>query len=96
VQALNGFILPILCIVLVFIVNDARLMTRTYQNGLLSNILLFCILFIMLLIGFNQIDKALLSAGIISTDHLQLLVFISLSIVMVVALKIGHGKWKQK
>ncbi|TRX61349.1 divalent metal cation transporter [Fulvivirga sp. M361] len=57
-QALNGLILPIVGILLIVKTNDPTLVKR-HTNTLALNILSFIILEILLLIGFNNLWKAL-------------------------------------
>jgi manganese transport protein len=58
VQALNGLILPMLVIFLLIIVNDKTIIAESAaRHGWMYNVLLLAVLFIVLLIGLNQINK---------------------------------------
>jgi Mn2+/Fe2+ NRAMP family transporter len=59
VQALNGLILPVLVIFLVIISNDRNIIQEKDQHSWWYNLLLLAVLFIVLLIGFTQINKTL-------------------------------------
>lgn len=77
VQAINGLILPLLTVYLIFVVNDERIVTREHVPGLLYNIVLLIILFIVLLISLNNIDKSLISWFGFESDHLVLTLSLS-------------------
>ncbi len=58
-QALNGIILPLVCIVLLIMVNDASLLDRETINSTAYNLLMGLIVFITLIIGLTNVAKAL-------------------------------------
>lgn len=62
VQALNGLILPLVTAYLIVIVNDPKLVPVDFQHGRLYNILLLVILGAVLLIGLNNVDRAISAA----------------------------------
>ena len=57
-QALNGLILPLVSIFLLFVVNDPGLMGKKYVNRWHSNILLGLVVWITLILGLINIVKA--------------------------------------
>ena len=57
-QALNGLILPFIAIFIVIVVNDPDIMGRKYLNGLFSNILLFIVVLVTLILGITNVAKA--------------------------------------
>lgn len=61
VQALNGFILPLLTYFLILIVNDQKVVPKIHQHANWYNLLLLAILGITLLIGLNNVDKAIVN-----------------------------------
>ena len=85
VQALNGLILPLLVGLLILLINQKSLIPMEYRNGILFNTLLLLIFGSVLLIGFNQVDKALISSGLFSTSHLNFITALGLGIVIVVS-----------
>lgn len=58
-QALNGIILPLVCIVLLIMVNDASLLDRETINSTAYNLLMGLIVFLTLIIGLTNVAKAL-------------------------------------
>lgn len=61
-QALNGMILPAVAILLIIQANNVKIMTPQYLNGSALNILALIILNAVLLIGINNIFKAMYTA----------------------------------
>jgi Mn2+/Fe2+ NRAMP family transporter len=61
VQALNGFILPLLTYFLILIVNDQKVVPKIHQHAQWYNLVLLAILGITLLIGLNNVDKAIVN-----------------------------------
>jgi len=60
-QALNGFVLPIISIFLLFVINDINLMGQKGINGLVSNIFMGLVVWVTLIIGLTNIIKAVQS-----------------------------------
>jgi Mn2+/Fe2+ NRAMP family transporter len=87
VQAINGLILPLLTIYLIFVVNDERIVTRKYVPGLIYNLTLLLIFFIVLLISINNIDKSLVSWFGLESDHL------TINLALSIAGTFGVGAW---
>ncbi len=82
VQAMNGLILPLLVALLIVLINHKKLIPKQHGHGLIFNSLLLLIFGSVLLIGLNQVDKALISFGIFSEDHLEWIAVISAVMVM--------------
>jgi manganese transport protein len=78
VQAINGLILPLLTIYLIAVVNDDTIVTKNHVPGIAYNIVLLAILFIVLVISFNNIDKSLMSWGGLKNSHLVVTLALSL------------------
>lgn len=57
-QALNGLILPFIAIFIVIVVNDPDIIGKKFLNGLLSNIFLFMVVLVTLILGITNIVKA--------------------------------------
>lgn len=83
VQALNGLILPLLVVLLIFLVNSGTLLPFSQRPGWLYNIVLLFIFGSVLLIGLNQVDKALISFGIFAKSHFNILVVIGASLILI-------------
>ncbi|UCG27483.1 MAG: divalent metal cation transporter [Bacteroidales bacterium] len=58
-QALNGLVLPVISIFLLFVVNDSGLMGREGVNGWFTNILLGLVVWVTLVIGLTNIMRAI-------------------------------------
>jgi Mn2+/Fe2+ NRAMP family transporter len=70
VQALNGLILPLVTAYLIIVVNDRNLIPIEYRHSGYYNIVLLVILGSVLLIGLNNVDRAISSAFDIMATHL--------------------------
>lgn len=91
VQAINGLILPLLAAYLILVVNDERIVGKRDMPGLLYNLVLLVILFAVLLIGLNNIDKSLITWFELSGTHLTTSIVISAAAGLAIAWKI-HGQ----
>lgn len=60
-QALNGLVLPVITVFLLFVVNDIALMGQKGINGLLLNVFMGLVVWITLIIGLTNILQAFLS-----------------------------------
>lgn len=87
VQALNGFVLPLLAYFLIMMVNDNRLVKREHQHALWYNAVLLLIFGITALIGINNIDKAI-SDFFSLTPHPQLVVATTVIVLIVVIIQL--------
>jgi len=87
VQALNGLILPLLVLYLIIIVNDKSIIGGAAHNKG-YNLVLLLILFIVSLIGLNNIDKTISTVFELSASHLLMTSSISVAIVGYAGLKI--------
>lgn len=77
VQALNGLMLPLLVVLLIAVVNQRKVISATHLPGLLYNLLLLLVLGSVVLIGLNQVEKALIALNIISQSYFNILVWCS-------------------
>jgi manganese transport protein len=77
VQALNGLILPLITGFLILIVNDRVLIPESGRHASWYNIVLLLILGCVLLIGFNNVDKAMVSALQMEANHFSIVLTIS-------------------
>ncbi len=83
VQALNGLMLPLLVALLIMVVNQRSVTSTSHLPGLLYNLLLLLMLGSVLLIGMNQVEKALITANIISQSYFMVLAWCSGVLVVV-------------
>ena len=88
VQAINGLILPLLAAYLMLVVNDERIVTKSHMPGLLYNIVLLVILFTVLLIGLNNVDKSMIAWFGLGQSHLMVGIAISVIVCVLVAWKV--------
>lgn len=77
VQALNGLILPLITGFLILIVNDRNLMPENARHAGWYNIILLLILGNVLLIGLNNVDKAIVTALQLASSHFSLVAAVS-------------------
>jgi Mn2+/Fe2+ NRAMP family transporter len=83
VQALNGLMLPMLVIFLVVIVNDSTIIPGKAQHPWWYNIFLLTVLFVVLLIGFTQINKTIKAIVMMQLPFYWILIF-TMSVVLYV------------
>lgn len=85
VLALNGMVLPLLVALLIVVVNQRSVMAAPHLPGLLYNLLLLLMLGSVLLIGLNQVEKALISLNVLSQSYFNVLIWCSGVLMMVMA-----------
>jgi len=86
VQALNGLILPLLTYFLILIVNDSRVVSTQYRHSAWYDMVLLAILGTTLVIGLNNVDKAIISAfGLTSGSHFKIIWMLTSALVIVTA-----------
>lgn len=97
VQALNGFILPLLTYFLILIVNDNKVVPTAHQHAAWYNLVLLAILGVTLLIGLNNVDKAIINGfGLDAKDHFMVVLTITAAallatVIQLVGMKKSHG-----
>jgi len=93
VQAMNGFVLPLLAYFLIIMVNDNRLIKSEHQHALWYNAVLLLIFGTTALIGINNVDKAI-SVFFSLTPHPQLVVATTVAVLIVVIIQLLKSrKW---
>ncbi|NOS91229.1 MAG: hypothetical protein HOP30_04865 [Cyclobacteriaceae bacterium] len=70
VQAVNGLILPLITYFLIVIVNDPSLIPVSGRHASWYNAVLILILGCVLVLGFNNIDKVLVTVFKLKEPHL--------------------------
>jgi Mn2+/Fe2+ NRAMP family transporter len=78
VQALNGLILPLLAAWMVLLVNHGKIMPAIHQPGRFYNAVLLLVFASIMMVGLNQVEKALVSAGWLVAGSPAVLAAISL------------------
>jgi Mn2+/Fe2+ NRAMP family transporter len=84
VQALNGFILPLVTAYLIMIVNDDKLIPKEHRPGLFYNGLLLLILSTVLMIGLASVDKSISAFAGLEESHFVFIVTLAAILVLVV------------
>ena len=77
VQALNGLILPLITGFLILVVNDRALISESGRHASWYNGVLLLIFGCVLLIGLNNVDKAMVSALQMKATHFNIVAIIS-------------------
>ena len=96
VQALNGFILPLLTYFLILIVNDERVVPKVHQHANWYNLILLAILGVTLLIGLNNVDKAIINGfGLNVTDHFIIVLVITVASIAATVIQLLNIKKSQ-
>jgi Mn2+/Fe2+ NRAMP family transporter len=93
VQALNGFVLPLLTYFLILIVNDATIIAATYRHAILFDCILVCIFGVTLLIGLNNVDKAITTGFNLASNHFEVVMIVTgIALVMVIVQLVNMKK----
>jgi len=79
VQALNGFVLPLLAYFLILLVNDSKVIPPEYRHAIGYDLLLVGIFGTTLLIGLNNVDKAITSGFQLPASHFEIVVIITVA-----------------
>lgn len=87
VQALNGFVLPLLTYFLIRMVNDANLVKPEFHHAAWYNGVLLLIFGTTALIGINNINKAISDAFKV-TSHFEIVVVLTIALLVVVAVQL--------
>ncbi|MBX2914429.1 MAG: divalent metal cation transporter [Cyclobacteriaceae bacterium] len=87
VQALNGFVLPLLTYFLIRMVNDTSLVKPEFQHAAWYNGVLLLIFGTTALIGINNINKAISDAFKV-TSHFEIVVVLTIALLVVVAVQL--------
>lgn len=86
VQALNGFVLPLLAYFLILLVNDKTVIPSAYRHALWFDCILICIFGATLLIGLNNVDKAITTGFNLASNNFEIVLIVTgLALVVVVA-----------
>lgn len=97
VQALNGLILPLLTYFLILIVNDSKVVSVQHRHAAWYDLVLLTILGTTLMIGFNNVDKAISSIFLFSDEHhFALISVIAIVIVVISAFQLIRLRRLQK
>jgi Mn2+/Fe2+ NRAMP family transporter len=89
VQALNGLILPLITYFLILIVNDSKVVPIRYRHAALYDLVLLVILGTTLIIGFNNVDKAITNAFAQTSDnHFKLIGLLTSAILLAAAIQL--------
>ncbi|MCW5909716.1 MAG: Nramp family divalent metal transporter [Cyclobacteriaceae bacterium] len=91
VQALNGFVLPLLAYFLTRMANDNRLVKAEHQHAAWYNSILLLIFGITALIGINNVDKAVSDAFKL-TAHFEVVVTITAVLLALVTVQLVRSK----
>lgn len=93
VQALNGFILPLLVYYLIIIVNSPSIIPIGFRHPKIYNVVLLLILGSVLLMGLNNIAKAIITGFAVQFDqYLLVMIGITLAVMALVSIKIFADK----
>lgn len=95
VQALNGFVLPLLAYFLILLVNDARVIPSEYRHSIWYDFLLIVIFGTTLLIGLNNVDKAITSGFQFSSSHFEIVLLITASALIAVTIQLIQVRKRQ-
>ncbi len=88
VQAVNGLILPLITYFLIIIVNDSSLIPVSGRHAAWYNAVLILILGCVLVLGFNNIDKVLVTVFKLNEPHLLIVFALSGIISLYTAIKV--------
>jgi manganese transport protein len=77
VQALNGFVLPLLTYFLILLVNESTVIPREFRHSIWHDLILIGIFGATLLIGLNNVDKAITSGLHLASSHFEIVLIIT-------------------
>lgn len=95
VQALNGFVLPLLTYFLILLINDSQLIPSAYRHAVGYNLILLAILGTTILLGLNQVDKAI-SSGFTVPPHFTLVLIVSIGLMMIAGWQLFDQKVRNR
>jgi Mn2+/Fe2+ NRAMP family transporter len=88
VQALNGFVLPLLAYFLILLVNDTKVIPPEYRHSLWHDFLLIGIFGTTLLIGLNNVDKAITSGFHLASAHFEIVLVATVAALVAVTIQL--------
>lgn len=92
VQALNGFILPLLAAVLILLVNRKTVLQDIHRPGLFYLLSMLAVFFSVTIIGLNQIEKTFIATGWIAGSGILFLV----GVAMLCTLLLSYFIWRAR
>jgi len=81
---------------LIVMVNDSIIVPSQHRHAAWYNLVLLAILGTTLIIGFNNVDKAITSALIQTDNHFKMVVIISLVIVLITTVQLFRSRKIQR
>ncbi len=85
-QAVNGILLPLITIFLLFVANDKNILGSTYSNSLTQNILTLCIVGVTCFLGLHNLFSALGKiSGLSVIDYWYIILTITIVITLLLA-----------
>jgi manganese transport protein len=92
VQALNGFVLPLLAYFLILIINDTKVIPSVFRHAIWFDCMLICIFGATLLIGLNNVDKAITTGFHLEANHFEIVLVITGLALVVVILQLINAR----
>jgi manganese transport protein len=96
VQALNGLILPLLVALIILLINNSSLIPDEDRHGITFNLVLLAVFGSVLLIGFNQIHKSLVSFELFAEMNFGWFVGLGLVVLMILSATVLRISLRQK
>jgi manganese transport protein len=90
VQALNGFVLPLLTYFLIMMANEEKILRVENRPGKFYNFVLIVILGITLLIGLSNVDKAIVNGFHLSGEHGEVVGGLTVAVMLWVTWQLGR------
>jgi len=89
-QAINGFLLPLIAIFLLFAVNDRKLLSQEYINSIWSNVLMLIIVWAAIFLGLNNLFTVFqkVAPDLVTGEAIIIKLILSFSVVMYCGWKI--------
>lgn len=94
VQAVNGFLLPLLVLFLTLVANDHRLMRKEFQHAAWYNVVLLLILSVVFVIGLGNADRVLAPLAGFESGNYTVITGITGIIVLLTAWRIYQERKK--
>jgi heme A synthase len=96
VQAVNGLLLPLLVIFLVFVVNDHGLIRTEERPSIVYNIILLFILGAVLLMGLNSLNSAITSGLGLAVIHPNVVFAVTAIVILYMCWQVFRKKRRER
>jgi hypothetical protein len=94
-QVINGLILPFVALSIFFVINDKRIISAKYKNGVIANMVLMLVVGMTIFLGiFHLVSVGMNILNVISGIPYEMIIagIISLIIILIMAIHISRNR----